>query len=668
MASVASHTVQHNDPLQCDTNENRAKTEENTPSAFGNFLVDLQSFITLEKAVTLATAFEFKPAEVDNLQRSSHPGYVFIQLLRDKGIINSTDISALIKTLKACNLDGVADDINNAFQKLQLERVVKKELRTQIRAKIVFLQELRRKYRNLYDAVQPIPYIRDRLFCVNRVFVEGGIEYLIVNSTTGKEESWCKLGSYKDIFNNAKVKSDRRILEGEPGFGKSTLALQLVYDWCENLPNGLANKYDLVILLRLKQLGGVGSVFKAIKQFILTKESILNEKDIKDILNESNKVLIILDGFDEYPDRNSDVTCDVKRIIKRDMFQRSDVVLMTRTACLPKATAPQTQRIRLTGFDDNARDEYIRKAVVGNDEEAVKAIKRRLLENPVLADLCQVPLFFVMFAHMSHESEHLQQFKSVTSFFSYMIKCFHHHLKNKMKDENVQGFKSFEEDHSKLDEIAFEGLCKENQQLIWGKGELCKRLGEDFYRQYVSLGILVEENVLDVEPSYSSMVASNLIQEKTEVRFYHKLFCEWYAAHYVSSYASRRNIRFMGNDGTFAKLYHKILGRKDISDMLKGLDPFDLQYVFRFACGLNSDASSKIIEHLKNTENAHRFAVLCILKKEGKINTILDSIRDLCSNRVDISDRDTLLLQRSTIQLLDIATKNEVSIIYLWLL
>ncbi|KAJ8049582.1 NACHT, LRR and PYD domains-containing protein 1b allele 2 [Holothuria leucospilota] len=392
------------------------------------------------------------------------------------------------------------------------------------------------------------------------------------------------------------------------------------------------------------------------------------KKDIKHILNECNKVLIILDGFDEYPDRDSDATSDVKSIIKRDMFQEFDVVLTTRTACLPKETAPQTQRIRLTGFDDNARDEYIRKAVVGNDEGAVKAIKWQLLENPVLADLCQVPLFFVMFAHMSHESKHLEKFKSVTSFFSYMIKCFHHHLQNKMKGENVRGFESFQEDHSELDKVAFEGLCQENQQLVWGKDELCERLGEDFYHQYVSLGIIVEENVLEMEPSYTSMVASNLIQEKTEVRFYHKLFCEWYAAHYVSSYAGRRNIRFMGNDGRLVKLYHRVLGKKDISDILKDLDPFDLQYVFRFACGLNPNASSKIIEYLKNTENAHHFAILCILEKEGKIDSILHSVRDLCSSTVEIRDDHTLLLKRSTIQLLDVATNNGISIsrVYLY--
>ncbi|KAJ8019389.1 NLR family CARD domain-containing protein 4 [Holothuria leucospilota] len=526
-------------------------------------------------------------------------------------------------------------------------------------AKTEFLSQLKQRYINQYDAVQPIPYIRDRLFCVDKVFVDGGIEYFIVDTRTRVCESWGKLNSYKDIFHDVNMKSVRRILEGEPGFGKSTLTLQVAYDWCNGIAGSVSDKYEILILLRLKQLGGVKSIFGAIRRFILPHDSSLSEADIKQILKESRSVLVILDGFDEYPEQDDDGTSDVWKIIKMNMFQMFDVIVTTRTACLPKECASQTKRVRLTGFDDRAQDKYIRKAVVGNDEAAAMTIKRRLLENSVLADLCQVPLFFVMFAHVNHESEHLQQFKSVTSFFSYMIKCFHYHLKNKMRDENVAKYDSFEKDHRELDRVAFEGLCKKNQQLIWGKEELCKQLGEEFYHQYVSLGILVEEDVLDMEPSYSSMVASNLMQEKTEVRFYHKLFCEWYAAQYLSSYVGRSNVRFMASDSKSEKRYHKILGRKDVNNILKDLDPFDLQYVFRFTCGLDPKASGKIIKYLNNTENAHHFAVLCILEKEGKMDSILHSVRDLCSSEVDIQDEDTLLLQRSTIQLLEVASNNQ---------
>ncbi|KAJ8049070.1 NACHT, LRR and PYD domains-containing protein 1b allele 2 [Holothuria leucospilota] len=627
---------------------------------YGQFCVTLESLLTRSHAEQLATWFGYAPASIDRIKSSDNPSRILVQFMDERGEISPTDISKLTEALKHENigLGGVAVKIEEAFTNLRPLT----DPTTAINAKTEFLTELKQTYENQYNAVQPIPYIRDRLFCVDRVFVEGGIEYFIVNERTRVCERWGKLNSYNDIFHDGNIKSVRRILEGEPGFGKSTLALQVAYDWCNGIAGSVSDKYEILIFLRLKQLGGVKSVYEAIRRFILPKDSSLIEADIKQILKESRSVLVILDGFDEYPEQDGDGTSDVWSIIKMKMFQKFDVVLTTRTACLPKDYAPQTKRIRLTGFDDRAQDEYIRKAVACNDEAAVMKIKRRLLENSVLADLCQVPLFFVMFAHMSNESEHLQQFKSVTSFFSYMIKCFHHHLKNKMRDENVHRYDSFEEDHSELDRVAFEALCKENQQLIWEKDELCKRLGIDFYHQYVRLGILVEEDVLDMRSSYTSMVASNFIQEKTEVRFYHKLFCEWYAAHYLSSYVGRSDLRVIATDDMPEERHYNPLGRKDVSDILKNLDPFDLQYVFRFACGLNPNASDKIIEHLKNTENAHHFAVLCILEKEGKIDSILHSVRDLCSSTVEISDKHTLILQRSAIQLLHVATQNQVSI------
>ncbi|KAJ8043046.1 NLR family CARD domain-containing protein 4 [Holothuria leucospilota] len=640
-----------------ETTKATSSQTQSQKEGYGQFCVTLESLLTRSHTEQLATWFGYAPAGIDKINSSDNPSRILVQVMDERGEISPTDISKLTEALRhnTIGLAGVAVKVEEAF--INYRPMI--DPTTVINAKTEFLRELKQRYANQYEAVQPIPYIRDRLFCVDRVFVEGGIEYFIVNERTRVCEGWGKLNSYKDIFHDVNINSVRRILEGEPGFGKSTLTLQIAYDWCNGIAGSVSDKYEILILLRLKQLGGVKSIFKAIKTFILPKDSSLTESHIQKILKQSRSVLVILDGFDEYPEQDDDRTSDVWRIIKMDMFQVFDVVLTTRAACLPKDPAPQTKRFRLTGFDDRTQDEYIRKAVVGDDDEAAETIKRRLQENPVVADLCQVPLFFVMFAHMSYERGDLEKIKSVTSFFRYMIWCFHHHLRNKMKDENVQRYPMFEDSHYELDRIAFEGLSRKDQQLIWGQEELCEQLGQDLYDHYVRLGILVEETVTDVILTSEPLTVSNFFQEKTEVRFYHKLFCEWYAGNFVASSAAKNNVRFVGSN-VLVKVYHRILNRKDVSDILKELDPFDLQYVFRFACGLNPDASEKIIKYLQNKKNAQNFAVLCILEKEGNTETILDSIRALCSGVVNISFRDTLLLQRSTIQLLDVATSRGV--------
>ena len=200
-------------------------------------------------------------------------------------------------------------------------------------------------------------------------------------------------------------------------------------------------------------------------------------------------------------------------------------------------------------------------------------------------------------------------------------------------DKNTKAFiLQYEVKHTELSKVAYEGLSKENQQLTWGQDELCKRLGQAFYNHYIAVGILVEEEVFDETNG----------QTKIEVRFYHKLFCEWYACFTLVDIVLTRDAA-------------------ELKDILDKMDPFDLQYLYRFSCGINSTVGSKIIEYLKGRKDGDKFAILCILEQTGKVDDIKETIRELCSKQVAITCDHSRLLQRSTIQLLEIAAKYEVS-------
>ncbi|XP_071852618.1 uncharacterized protein [Apostichopus japonicus] len=508
-----------------------------------------------------------------------------------------------------------------------------------------FIEQLKAKYEILYDFVQPIPFIKDRMYCVDKVFVEGGIKYM--TGISGEKEQWDKLSSYQELIKGNCLKTKRQIIEGEPGYGKSTLTLQLLYDWCKSFSNTSSRGVDVIIYLRLRQLGGVESIFSAIRQFILPRDSDISEEDIKEILNNMSSVLVLLDGFDEYPDQESTET-DIYHIMKKNMFREFNVILTTRPSRVPTYFARHSDRFRLTGFGEEARRKYVERAVVGTYGEAVVRIMRRLEENPVLDDLCQVPLFFVMFAHMTYENEHSLTFNSVTSFFWYMISCFHSHIKNKMKDENVQNFELFEKEHKLLfakehkllDKIAFEALSGKNKKFVWNREQLLNQLGDEFYHHYLRIGLFVEEDVLNIADTPK---AQSHIQYITEVHFYHKTFCEWYAAHYVADQLSGENTDC-------------------IDEFLQTLDPFDLQYLYRFACGLNKIAGEKIIQYLQNKQS-RKFAILCMLEQEDKTDRFLKSVSDLVSSEVtSIREGDSKLLQRSTIQILHVASKNQIPI------
>lgn len=503
----------------------------------------------------------------------------------------------------------------------------------------IFIEHLKTKYEVLYDSVQPIPYIKDRMYCVDKVFVEGSIEFL-THIIDGQDRCrWDKLKSYQEVVTEKCLRTKRQIIEGEPGYGKSTMTLQLLYDWCKAITTSPLKTVNAVIYLRLRQLGGVKSIYSAIRQFILPKDTDIDEGDIKQILSAMESVLVLLDGFDEYPDQDS-IDTDIYYVLNKDMFQGFDVIVTTRPSCLPHNFALHNERVRLTGFGEEARRYYVEKAVVGKKGKPVEKIMKQLQKNPVLDDLCQVPLFFVMFAHMTYENEHLIAFNSVTSFFRYMIACFHNHMKNKLKDDNVKQFELRENNHKELDKIAFDALSGANQKIVWGSDSLRNQVGDEFYNQYTRIGILVEEEVLEIGNAFNQ---ESHIQYKTEVRFYHKLFCEWYAACYVAERVAECNT-------------------ESVQTLLQTLDMFDLQYVYRFACGLNKHAASKIIQYLQRDYESKKFAILCMLEHDGQTQNFLQNVSELVSSGpTSINKDESKLLQRSTLQILDVASKNEVS-------
>ncbi|PIK41541.1 hypothetical protein BSL78_21605 [Apostichopus japonicus] len=55
--------------------------------------------------------------------------------------------------------------------------------------KDILISSLKSRYKLQYDAIQPIPYIKDRLYCVDKVFVEGGTEIHIVQGATRRRRT-----------------------------------------------------------------------------------------------------------------------------------------------------------------------------------------------------------------------------------------------------------------------------------------------------------------------------------------------------------------------------------------------------------------------------------------------------------------------------------------------
>ncbi|PIK33726.1 hypothetical protein BSL78_29454 [Apostichopus japonicus] len=393
---------------------------------FGRFKIQLAELLTTENILKLATFFVFTPAEIDELRhaKESH-GLLMVSLMEERGQIQPNDISPLLTALGKLELHGLRTTLHRIFQGSEDKTCQ-------------FVQYLKTSYKQLYSKINPIPYIREKVFRVNDIFVEGGIE-IHGRDNKGSERPLegnrmeaVKLKSYRDVFNDNIISSKRILLEGDPGYGKTTFTLQAAYDWCTASDSSPLKDVAIFILLPLRLLGGILSICLAIKLMLMPDESNLTEEDIMEILRNSPGAVLVFDGYDEYPDKDNIEISQVMKIIAGNMFANFKVITCTRSSYIPDNLDVETVYVRLTGFDDNARDDYIRRAVAVNDNQAARRINDLLTSSPVLSDICQVPLFCVMFVHISYGSKNILSFASVTSFFRHILTCFYEHMRNKM--------------------------------------------------------------------------------------------------------------------------------------------------------------------------------------------------------------------------------------------
>ncbi|KAJ8019184.1 hypothetical protein HOLleu_42400 [Holothuria leucospilota] len=352
-----------------DTTRERTnpRRERESDKGFGRFIVDIASFFTLAIALQLATVYSLPTADVDRISRHVDHGWMLLETLKQKGEITPTDISSLIDALDHIGRHGIVAAVKESFKRNVSVNLSSPEAylapeddnkRSFVGKKGQFLKDIKESYAEMYNGVQPIPYIRERLLCVNKVFIDSGIEYFNKeggsNAGTG---TWLKLGSYNSIFTDPRLSNAMvYLLYGEPGYGKSTLALQYVYDWCNRCSGSPLKDVEMLIFLRLRYLKGGMPIFKAIKEFLLPSDTRLSERDVMDIIQSCTSVVIVFDGFDEYSNEGDNSKDDVTQIIARQMFRDFKVILTTRPSSIPPKLSYATQRVRLTGFDDQAKE------------------------------------------------------------------------------------------------------------------------------------------------------------------------------------------------------------------------------------------------------------------------------------------------------------------------
>ncbi|KAJ8049884.1 NLR family CARD domain-containing protein 4 [Holothuria leucospilota] len=556
----------------------------------------------------------------------------FVRLLREKGIISSSNITQFTSAITSVNHPStLVTEIQELFE-MNLDFWL--NVPPSLKDKIEHLVEgLKSQYNQRHLSILPIPEDQGDWRSVNDVFVETNIERFI-------QAKWEKVSSHHEIT-NLLPESRPVVILSEPGYGKSMLLQQFAYEWYSASPDSPLQYVPLFILIRLKELQGVKCIYDAIKT-LLPLETILTSSDIRDILTSGEVyVVFAFDGFDEYPDADVGDN-DINSVISGKMFSSFGVVVTTRLSRLHNLQQTAVTKFRLTGFEVRMQETYLEKVFAAATKTKQK-IMSRIQESDILMALCQGPFFFAIISPILIRtiSRPTKNANSVTEYFDQVITNLFAHTKRKVKRDSPTPAMFNEEPQHRLclARIAYNGLINTPSKISWSEEDILRQLGSFCYDLYVGTGVLRKEQGPVYHPG--SHVAGHL-SNQTSVSFFHTTIQEYFAATYLVGMSKK-------------------ISQTDFKHGLQKIHAQNFPYLCQFVCGLDSTAAKLVMDYLLSREKDERMlAILCVLEHKGEgIDRV---ITELCNTEIDFSPYESILLQRAKMQLLQTASNLQIPI------
>ena len=346
-----------------------------------------------------------------------------------------------------------------------------------------------------------------------------------------------------------------------PGIGKTVFTKKAAFDWSQQRYQETIGAFELVLLIRLRDvcnLHDVPSIFKASQ--LLANDGKISVDDLYDyVLNHQEKVLLILDGYDEY---SAGEQSPVNDIWKRNQLSDCCVIITSRLMTTDKLRLPSDAQFEINGFDDERQKKFARRFL--KDEDDVRKFRDYLREQD-LEDLAEIPLLLLILCLLWKEKDRKELPKKRADIFNQFVKTLFHHMHEKQSAESVFNIEDYSEELYALGRTAFEALI--NDCLYIPRSELPNY---DLIERLIEVGLFQVLNMSSLNPEKG-------------VYFIHKSLQEYFA-------------------GSFLK-EELILSKKNkITNSLSKLDSVEkilkMNEVIKFAGELSEEAAREIVIHL----------------------------------------------------------------------
>ena len=193
--------------------------------------------------------------------------------------------------------------------------------------------------------------------------------------------------SLSEALNVQEQKKKIILIEGGPGMGKSTLAINICKRWAEG--ELLQASYAVILLpLREKEIQEA----KTIGDLLLILDDKLREHVTKEIImNNGENICFLCEGFDELP-INLRKSSMVASLIQK--LPKCTVIYTSRPEACSELQSVDTRVIAIDGFKEESIDEYISKTFenIDNGKEMASQLKSKVKSNNWIRRILHVPI------------------------------------------------------------------------------------------------------------------------------------------------------------------------------------------------------------------------------------------------------------------------------------
>lgn len=398
--------------------------------------------------------------------------------------------------------------------------------------------------------VQTKPLDPDTLLALKDIYTN-----LILLSEDSNSKSPQPL-EYEDILDNKinNVLLRRVIVQGEAGVGKTTFLSKIINDWINKTH---FQEFKLVLPVRLREVKDGKTIGEIVKSSYLPDNKVTAVQLNNYIRNNPEKVLILLDGYDELTRDLSTEHCSdpILKILECKELKKCFVIITSRPWKVKHIRDDTELRkryafVEIEGFTRENVKEFVSQ-FFSDDKESAESLVKFMEKGSLIAEnMSPYPIFCAMLCHLwkvEARRTEVQRFQTFSPLFqgimefmenSYIHKH-HSNLRNRSSYEETK--MALKKNILQLAEVAFDELMQSNR--VFSEDRFDEKVLQTGY----DVGFLLR----DRKPGRSEKKKPRMMGK---VSFPHGLHQDYLAALHLATRAKT-------NQEDYKKLLSLILGK-----------------------------------------------------------------------------------------------------------